>query len=81
MGKTLAGIAAGTTVAIALAVLLVGDEAGAEDRCVPSCFEAKSAAYQRCRSIPAASRRQREACFKDADSKLAQCLRRCRGGR
>jgi hypothetical protein len=46
--------------------------------CRDACYEAKSVAYQRCRSISPANRAARRACFRKADAELQRCLKACR---
>jgi hypothetical protein len=50
----------------------------AADDCQSRCYDAKSKAYQHCRSIPATDRRARQDCFRQADQALARCLARCK---
>jgi len=45
--------------------------------CQDACYQEKSKAYQRCRSIPPADRAKRVACFKKADDVLKSCLAKC----
>lgn len=46
--------------------------------CQESCYQAKSTAYQHCRSIPPSNRAARLKCFKEADQALKRCLNKCR---
>jgi hypothetical protein len=46
--------------------------------CQESCYQAKSTAYQHCRSIPPSNRAARLKCFKEADQALKRCLKKCR---
>jgi hypothetical protein len=57
--------------------LALAQGAGA-DPCKSLCYKEKSAAYQRCRTIPPGERAKRVACFKKADDALKQCLAQCK---
>jgi hypothetical protein len=46
--------------------------------CQESCYQAKSTAYQHCRSIPPSNRAARLKCFKEADQALKRCLNKCK---
>ena len=46
--------------------------------CQERCYQEKSQAYQRCRTIPPGDRAARLRCFQQADAALRGCLGGCR---
>ncbi len=66
-------------IAILVALLILGLSAVAlAGPCQDACFQEKSKAYQRCRSIPPGDRAERTACFKKADADLKSCQTKCK---
>lgn len=68
----------GSLAAGAVWMLNVGSAPAPANSCVEQCHKQKSAAYQRCRTIPPTDRAARVKCFREADAALRACLRRCR---
>lgn len=70
----------GIVIGIVVALLLgTPGPAGADtDQCRARCYEQKSTAYQRCRTLPPSDRKARSACFQKADAALAACLKSCK---
>jgi hypothetical protein len=46
--------------------------------CQERCYQEKSQAYQRCRTLPPSDRAARLRCFREADAALQRCLRGCK---
>ena len=61
------------------ALLLINKKAKAASAQCQPCYDAKSAAYRACTSIPADQRAARNACFNTADIAFNDCLRTCGG--
>jgi hypothetical protein len=49
----------------------------ATPRCQETCFQAKSTAYQKCRTISPRDHTARVSCFQQADKELDRCLKAC----
>ena len=50
----------------------------ASGTCTERCYQQKSTAYQKCRTLPPGDRQARRTCFRQADNALETCLKSCK---